>query len=59
MTVSRMRVAKSETRDMAERDRVQLGLLNEPTEWERSNAKFFIAFVVIVALLAVLALALR
>jgi hypothetical protein len=59
MTVSRLRVAKSETRDMAERDRVQLGLLHEPTEWQMSNAKFFTAFVVIVALLAVLALVLR
>jgi hypothetical protein len=59
MTVSRLRVAKSETRDMAERDRVQLGLLHEPTEWHMSNAKFFTAFVVILALLATLALVLR
>ena len=59
MTVSRLRVAKSETRDMAERDRIQLGLIHEPTEWHMSNAKFFTAFVVILALLAVLALVLR
>lgn len=44
---------------MAERDRVQLGLIHEPTNWQTSNAKFFIAFVVVVALLAVLALVLR
>jgi hypothetical protein len=59
MTVSRLRVAKSETRDLAERDRIQLGLLHEPTEWRMSNATFFSAFVVIVAGLTVLALVLR
>lgn len=62
MTVSRLRVAKSETRDLAERDRARLArytVSNEPAEWGMSNATFFTAFVVIVALLAVLALVLR
>ena len=60
MTVSRLRVAKSETRDLAERDRVHLmRALNHPTDWKMSNRSFFTAFVVIAALLAVLALILR
>lgn len=60
MTVSSLRVAKSETRDLAERDRVQLArALNQPTDWQMSNSTFFVAFVVIMALLAVLALVLR
>ena len=61
MTVSRLRIAKSETRDMAERDRgsrfdLRLG---EPAEWHMSNATFLAAFVAIAAVLAVLALVLR
>ena len=60
MTVSRLRVAKSETRDLAERDRVYLArALNQPTEWQMSNSTFFIAFVAIAAVLTVLALVLR
>lgn len=60
MTVSHLRVAKSETRDLAERDRVRLmRSLNQPTDWQMSNSTFFIAFVVIAALLTVLALVLR
>src|SRR3954462_4975859 len=60
MTVSRLRVAKSETRDLAERDRGELARAwNHPTEWHMSNSTFFTAFVVIAALLAVLALILH
>jgi hypothetical protein len=61
MTVSRLRVAKSETRDMAERGRVFLGRrpLGEPSDWQMSNQTFFIAFVAILAVLAVLALVVR
>lgn len=57
MTVSRLRVAKSETRNMAEHDRVMRAL--ETSEWQMSNATFFTAFVVIAALLAGIALLLR
>lgn len=60
MTVSRLRVAKSETRDLAERDRAALMRnLNQPTDWQMSNRSFFTAFVVIAAILAVVALFLR
>ena len=62
MTVSRLRIAKSETRDLAERDRVGLApfhISNDPTEWNMSNATFFTAFVAILAVLAVVALVLR
>lgn len=61
MTVSRLRVAKSETRDLAERDRVQLARLQlgEAAPWHTSNAAFFVAFVAVLAVLAALALALR
>lgn len=62
MTVSRLRVAKSETRDFAERDRVKLPRFassNEPAEWSMSNASFFAAFVAILAVLAAIALVLR
>ena len=60
MTVSRLRVAKSETRDWAERDRVGLQLqLGETAEWHMSNATFFKLFIAIAGALALLALALR
>ena len=58
MTVSsRLRLAKSETRDMAEHDRIVRRL--ETSEWHMSNATFFTAFVAIAAALTVLALVLR
>ena len=57
MTVSRLRVIKSETRDMAEHDRIVRRF--ETNEWHMSNATFFIAFVAIAALLAIAALVLR
>ena len=58
MTVSRLRVGKTETREMADRDRVLARYL-EPTEWQMSNATFFMAFVAIAAVLTTLALLLR
>ena len=57
MTVSRLRVGKTETREMADRDRVVRYL--EPSDWQMSNATFFTAFVAIAAGLAALALILR
>ena len=57
MTVSGLRVAKSETRDMAEHDRLVRSL--QTSEWHMSNATFFTAFVAIAGVLTVLALVLR
>jgi hypothetical protein len=55
-----LRIAKSETRDLADRDRVALRrALNQPTDWQMSNSTFFVAFVVIAAVLTILALVLR
>ena len=55
-----LRFAKSETRDLAERDRVRLArALNQPTDWHMSNSTFFVAFVAIAAVLTILALVLR
>ncbi len=61
MTVSRLRVAKSETRDWAERDRVgSNGLqLGDTAEWHMSNATFLKVFVTIAAGLTLAALVLR
>jgi hypothetical protein len=58
MTVSSLRVAKSETREFGERDRIGRSL-GETSEWHMSNSVFFTAFVAIAAVLAVLAIALR
>jgi hypothetical protein len=58
MTVTHMRFEKSQTRDLAERSRVALRLGEVPA-WHASNAVFFTAFVVVAAMLAVFALALR
>ena len=55
-----LRFAKSETRDLADRDRARLArALNQPTDWHMSNSTFFVAFVVIAAVLTILALVLR
>lgn len=59
MTVSRLRVSKSETREMAERARVDGLRLGELDDWHMSDTTFFTAFVVIAAVLAALALVLR
>jgi hypothetical protein len=57
MTVSRLRVARSETRDLGERARVHLARVQRGdglTEWVLGNATFFTAFVAILAVLAVI-----
>lgn len=60
MTVSRFRVMKSETRDLADLDRLGSGFgPGDSTEWEMGNQTFFKVFVTIAAALAVLALLLR
>jgi hypothetical protein len=60
MTVSRLRVAKSETRELGERYRAGMSLgENETDDWRMSNSTFFTAFVVIAGVLTVLAIALR
>ena len=60
MTVSRMRVLVSETRDMADRHRARRELrLGDPEAWQLGNGAFFVAFVAIAAALTVLALVLR
>ncbi len=61
MSVSYLQLSKSETRDMADRDhhaRAQWRL-GETADWNMSNGTFFTAFVVVAALLAVLALIVR
>lgn len=56
MTISQLRIAKSETRNMAEQGRVRVG---EPPDWGMTNTTFFTAFVAIAAALAIAALILR
>lgn len=61
MTVSQMRLVRSETRDMADfarasGHRLKLG---SPEEWHMSNGAFLTGFFVIAGLIAVLALVLR
>ena len=57
MTVSRLRVAKSETREMGERWRFVTE--SSGTEWEMSNGTFLKAFIIIAATLTLLAIVLR
>lgn len=57
MTVSRLRVAKSETREMGERWR--FASESEGTDWQMSNATFLKAFIIIAATLTLLAIVLR
>jgi hypothetical protein len=61
MTVSSLRILKSETRDMAERHRASRRelRLGDPEAWQLGTGAFFIAFVAIAAALTVLALVLR
>jgi hypothetical protein len=58
MTVTHLRAAKSETRDMADRSRFELRL-GDPEAWHMTNTTFLTAFVAIAAVLAILALVLR
>jgi hypothetical protein len=57
-TPSYLRLTKSETRDLADRE-YRARLLGRPEEWHLGTSTFFVAFVVIAALLATLALVLR
>jgi hypothetical protein len=61
MTVSQMRLMKSETRDMADFARASGHRLRPGSsdEWQMSNATFLTAFCVIAGVIAVLALVLR
>lgn len=61
MSVSRLSLAKSETRELAEKDYRHLyaSRLGEPTDWKMNDNAFFIGFVAIVAVLTVIALVLR
>jgi hypothetical protein len=55
---SYLRLTKSETRDLADRE-YRARSLGRSEEWHMSNGAFFTAFVVIAALVALLALVLR
>jgi len=61
MSVSSLQVAKSETRQLVERDRNELRArrFGEAPAWTQSNSVFFTAFVAIAAVLAILALAMH
>jgi hypothetical protein len=55
---SYLRLTKSETRDLADRE-FRARLVGRTDEWNMSNGAFFTAFVVIAAMIALLALVLR
>ncbi len=57
MSASYLRLTKSETRELA--DREYRARFAQPEPWRMSNGAFFTAFVVIAAMLALLALVLR
>lgn len=60
MASSMIRFAKSETRDLADADRLAIHRSwGEPTEWTMKGSTFFTAFVAICVLITVLALVLR
>jgi hypothetical protein len=61
MSASYLRLTKSETRQIAEREHHEAATrrLGDPTEWHMTNQTFFVAFVAIAALITVLALVLR
>lgn len=60
MTVSRLGMVKTETREIADREHARLrSRYGEPTDWYNQSSTFLIAFVAIAAVLAVLALALH
>ncbi|CAN5713039.1 hypothetical protein BH11MYX2_BH11MYX2_00570 [soil metagenome] len=59
MAVSNLSFVKSETRNLADMDRVE-GLKRwQTSEWSMQSSTFFVGFVVIAALLAIAALILR
>jgi hypothetical protein len=55
---SYLRVTKSETRDLADRE-YRARVLGRSEEWSMSNGAFFAAFVAIAGVIALLALVLR
>ncbi len=57
-SASYLRATKSETRELGDRE-YRARPLGQPEEWQMSNSAFFAAFVVIAAVLAVLALVLH
>jgi hypothetical protein len=60
MASSMIRFAKSETRDLADADRLEIQRSwGEPTDWNMKGSAFFTALVVIGAVLTVIALILR
>ena len=61
MSVSHLSFARSETRELAEKDYRHLlaPRLGEPTDWKMNDSVFFTFFVAIAAVLAILALVLR
>lgn len=60
MASSMIRFAKSETRDLADADRLAIQRSwGEPTEWTMKSSTFFTAFVIVAILLAALALIVR
>ncbi len=55
---SYLRLTKSETRDLADRE-YRARRLGKPEEWQMSDSTFFTAFVVIAALIALVAIVAR
>ncbi len=55
---SYLRLTKSETRDLADRE-YRGRVLRTTDDWQMSNSAFFVAFVAIAAAVALLALVLR
>ena len=61
MSVSHLQLAKSETRQLADRELQQFSpsWRSKPTDWTQSNGAFVVALVAVAALLALLAIVLR
>jgi len=59
MSASRLRVAKSETRDLADRERAARFLMGEPSEWETHGGNLFKVFVGIAAVATLIFLLVR
>jgi hypothetical protein len=57
-SASYLRLTKSETREIADRE-YGARRFSQPEQWQMSNSSFFTAFVVLAALIAVLALMLK
>jgi len=60
MSVSNLRFVKSETRDLADADRLELRRSwHQPTEWHMQSSTFVIALVAVAFVLALAAMILR